>query len=314
MGFRNKNLNLENLLPPAQIDPRQRPKKQMTFADTLVHKMKEMASPVTGPIQHWMNDPVQQANTSLLLGGPIGMAKVWHGSPHKFNKFDMSKIGTGEGAQAYGHGLYFADKKGVAQSYADTLGGGGRKILPETRRALKGIDNLGFSSSSEAMGNIRRHPDWMQRWDLDPERDKTALTAIRKQLSIEAPSSNMYKVDLPDDSIAKMIDWDKPVKDQPALKKIIEDDWGYSLDNFTDGKDFYNQAINEATTLSDATDRADIASKLLKKRGIAGIKYLDQVSRKGGKGSHNYVVFDDNLPKILEMNNLPVTDLPFGGK
>ena len=25
---------------------------------------------------------------------------VWHGSPHTFDKFDLSKIGTGEGAQA----------------------------------------------------------------------------------------------------------------------------------------------------------------------------------------------------------------------
>ena len=33
---------------------------------------------------------------------PMGLT-VWHGSPYKFNKFDASKIGTGEGAQAYGH-------------------------------------------------------------------------------------------------------------------------------------------------------------------------------------------------------------------
>ena len=33
---------------------------------------------------------------------------AYHGSPHTFDKFSMDKIGTGEGAQAYGHGLYFA--------------------------------------------------------------------------------------------------------------------------------------------------------------------------------------------------------------
>ena len=44
-----------------------------------------------------------------------------HGSPHSFDKFDMSKIGTGEGAQAYGHGLYFADNEGVAKSYRENL-------------------------------------------------------------------------------------------------------------------------------------------------------------------------------------------------
>ena len=45
-------------------------------------------------------------------------AIVYHGSPHKFDKFDSSKIGTGEGAQAYGHGLYLAESPGVAESYA----------------------------------------------------------------------------------------------------------------------------------------------------------------------------------------------------
>lgn len=33
----------------------------------------------------------------------------------------MNKIGTGEGAQAYGHGLYFAEKEGVAKQYRDVL-------------------------------------------------------------------------------------------------------------------------------------------------------------------------------------------------
>ena len=42
---------------------------------------------------------------------------AYHGSPHSFDKFDISKIGTGEGAQAFGHGLYFAEAEPVAQSY-----------------------------------------------------------------------------------------------------------------------------------------------------------------------------------------------------
>lgn len=44
---------------------------------------------------------------------------AYHGSPHSFDKFDLSKIGTGEGAQAYGHGLYFAESEPVARSYRD---------------------------------------------------------------------------------------------------------------------------------------------------------------------------------------------------
>ena len=47
--------------------------------------------------------------------------RAYHGSPHDFDKFDLSKIGTGEGAQAYGHGLYFAENEGVAKGYRDAL-------------------------------------------------------------------------------------------------------------------------------------------------------------------------------------------------
>lgn len=42
---------------------------------------------------------------------------AYHGSPYEFEKFDLSRIGTGEGAQSYGHGLYFAENPNVAESY-----------------------------------------------------------------------------------------------------------------------------------------------------------------------------------------------------
>lgn len=43
---------------------------------------------------------------------------AWHGSPHVFDRFSTDYIGTGEGAQSYGWGLYFTDKEGIARSYA----------------------------------------------------------------------------------------------------------------------------------------------------------------------------------------------------
>ena len=46
---------------------------------------------------------------------------AYHGSPHEFDQFDTSKIGTGEGAQSYGHGLYFAESEPVAKKYRDKL-------------------------------------------------------------------------------------------------------------------------------------------------------------------------------------------------
>lgn len=62
-------------------------------------------------------------NLAADLMGATGMPSLamvidaWHGSPHTFDKFKLDAIGTGEGAQAYGHGLYFTDTKEIAESY-----------------------------------------------------------------------------------------------------------------------------------------------------------------------------------------------------
>lgn len=46
---------------------------------------------------------------------------AWHGSPYEFDKFTTEKIGTGEGAQAFGWGLYFTDLESIARGYAQNL-------------------------------------------------------------------------------------------------------------------------------------------------------------------------------------------------
>jgi hypothetical protein len=47
--------------------------------------------------------------------------RVFHGSPHDFAEFQTVAIGTGEGAQAFGHGMYFADSERLAIAYRDRL-------------------------------------------------------------------------------------------------------------------------------------------------------------------------------------------------
>lgn len=46
---------------------------------------------------------------------------VYHGTPHTFDRFDINKIGSGEGNQAYGHGLYFAGHEPVSEWYRHQL-------------------------------------------------------------------------------------------------------------------------------------------------------------------------------------------------
>ena len=52
---------------------------------------------------------------------------AWHGTPHDFREFLLEMIGTGEGAQAHGWGLYFAKRRGVSERYKETLK---RFVLP----------------------------------------------------------------------------------------------------------------------------------------------------------------------------------------
>ena len=52
----------------------------------------------------------------------LGMQEpAYHGSPHEFDRFSLDHIGSGEGAQVYGWGLYFAGRREVAEYYKRTL-------------------------------------------------------------------------------------------------------------------------------------------------------------------------------------------------
>src|SRR6185369_5582589 len=116
-------------------------------------------------------------------------AIVYHGSPHSFDAFDMSKIGTGEGAQAYGHGLYFAESPGVAKEYQSRL--------------------ANLATSRDAVGDDVKSAMTMLRAWKDPVKAKEVLTrpgGLYKMTSEQADAAiakasdqgSFYKVDLPD--------------------------------------------------------------------------------------------------------------------
>ena len=74
---------------------------------------------------------------------------AWHGGPHDHNKFSNENIGTGEGAAAYGYGLYFAGNKEVAEWYKDKLSDVRADKFAENKY-LKGR----YDSGSYRMGNV----------------------------------------------------------------------------------------------------------------------------------------------------------------
>ena len=212
-------------------------------------------------------------------------AIVYHGSPHKFDKFDSSKIGTGEGAQAYGHGLYFAESPDVAKQYADNV----RPVTPsDLKRAKQELQEM-------------LSDNWKRFNQDDIARQKDVVSKYQQRID----SKSIYKVDLPDEHIAKMLDWDKPLLEQQSLLKSVPEFaeanqavFGHPISTSEPLADMAYQ------TLSKHLGGADKAADLLRKRGIPGIRYLDGGSRGAGAGSSNFVVFPGNegLLKILERN------------
>lgn len=63
----------------------------------------------------------RKASEEELPQGVKFQLDAWHGSPYQFDRFTTLKIGTGEGAQAFGWGLYFTDLESIAKGYADKL-------------------------------------------------------------------------------------------------------------------------------------------------------------------------------------------------
>ena len=119
---------------------------------------------------------------------------AWHGSPHDFDGFDLGAIGTGEGAQVHGWGLYFAQNREVSQGYKerltrkagsrDTVAYDGKPIteytgeLSEALKLLKSINLYpGVDVSAAIEGAVASTEKTAKRWkDIIAEFD-TALSA-----------------------------------------------------------------------------------------------------------------------------------------
>jgi hypothetical protein len=252
--------------------------------------------------------------------------RAYHGSPHDFDRFDMSKIGTGEGAQAYGHGLYFADSEGVAKSYRDALSNrDGSGYATAHLNAQNLVSKVG--GDAEYAAQVLRDQLEQGGDEFTTQKLKDTLDFITSGKYAEPlpPAGRMYEVEINADPDA-FLDWDKPLPMDSPLRKKLEDFAmsaanGPSANERNIGKDAFLGARNENLTgegyyrsLSAVMDsnRARLREKhgaladdlpvgdlMRLESGAPGIKYLDAGSRAAGDGSRNYVVFDDSLVSIV---------------
>lgn len=244
------------------------------------------------------------------------MVQAYHGSPFAFDRFTTDKMGTGEGSQAFGWGLYFTDMKGLAEYY------GGRN-----RQSLTSFELNGAQYKTE----LKEDGSYETTVEEEPISESEYYKAYQEYLKNRS-LSNVYKVSLhkgktPDQYT--WLEWDKPVSEslknkvREGLNKLgirtttlersqitwvdgkmvtttipAED----SVGSISSGKDLYEYiAFGFNGSLNDIQKQASL---FLLENGIDGIKYPAESISRGATSEtargFNYVVFDENAITIDE--------------
>jgi hypothetical protein len=259
---------------------------------------------------------------------------AFHGSGADFDEFRLEMIGTGEGAQAYGYGLYFTDSEDIAKFYRDSIGRGRSSIVydGDAVRSARQADGLtdremildtiasemAFFDQKPENVIARKIKNLKQKID-DPvdisaygddaeaqELKDAIIASSKRELEIyesidpdKFGRGKMYKVGLspkPDE----LVDYDLSLNQQPEkIKKVLQPFYEkYGVANTAD----FGTLLSSVQSTRAIPDDA-FAEKLVE-AGIPGIKYRAAGSRGAATADEaaerNYVIFDDKAVKILE--------------
>ena len=266
-----------------------------------------------------------------LIGKNAMFHKAWHGTPHNVDKFSSSKIGTGEGAQAFGYGLYFTDKKEIAQWYRDKLTNdmgvsakiglfGSKKAInylsfnsPQVGQLFhenKDIDFLlskakeglsYYEAEFEADNKYRKENNYPKRAFANPteriianfKKDVALLEKIKSAGGFNI-KGNVYEVELAPKQ-DEYLDWDKPLDEQSDLvKKAVKSLFPSTFFGEETEKAIGRDLyrwVGERAAADEFGEDDKGTSGLLHSVGVRGIRYKAE----GGKSdANNYVIFDEN--------------------
>ena len=226
------------------------------------------------------------------------------GEPSDLGMFDVSKIGTGEGAQAYGQGLYFAESEDVARGYREKLSRDNLAQRAKDNQSYDTLVGLGLDESpdlgdfsiilSEADGDMARaiQDSMTPRYPDDPlpafaQSMADAMKSGRLPASIELPTLNkgsMYEVNInvePDE----LIDWYKPLDEQSdKVSKVLSDAFRSTVKD-PDGvavMGFDGEIVDRASNYS--PEEWKLAEKTYRKLGNKISTNLDLEMKKIGSG------------------------------
>ncbi|KHQ51095.1 LPD38 domain-containing protein [Mameliella alba] len=204
---------------------------------------------------------------------------AYHGSIFDFDRFDTGRIGTGEGAQAFGWGLYFTQRREIAEHYRNQ----GLRQQSDSQRGEGRIYSVEVPDATDLMA-----------WDVtlaeQPEKVREAL--LGKGGVVEYLRGDEAIMDYLDPHVNDDFEGLTGREFYQVLKRLSENDY---LDTNGPGmQDAYERGRDD-----------EVASLFLRNEGIPGHRFLDAGSRAGGEGTYNYVIYDDSEVEITLKEQRP---------
>ena len=240
----------------------------------------------------------------------IRFRKVFHGSGAKFDKFDHSFMGTGEGAQAYGWGTYVTEVEDIGRTYATTMRD---KLISEKHKENAIINKLAKQTLESSNGNKEEALDYLrgllnESWS-DKKRVKAQIKIIEtgKFLPETKVKAHLYNVEIPDDNGSNYLQWEEivPKEVESAVKERL-------LEKLSEGqgeayKSDLKQKLDDVFRLSDYSGHSlynnvsayvggdKQASLFLSDMGFVGISYpANATTGDRADGARNYVIFNED--------------------
>jgi hypothetical protein len=244
------------------------------------------------------------------------LERLYHGTPNDIeDDFSLNFVGSGEGSQVFGWGLYFAENQKVASTYRKS--NSNRMDLTYKGKTIEDWINSSSHSLAYVWEKIGRNVSKEELLDYPLDREQ-------KEFVLSLPDDLFFKGNLYEVNITashdSFIPYDEERLDDShtiikkinsGIKKIFNTDINL-LEGSYKGNEIYNEVCRIISRLENNTPheryhptikQQKAGTMFLSKIGIKGIKYLDEYSRGAEEGkTYNYVIFDPSVVQIVSKN------------
>ena len=259
--------------------------------------------------------------------------RVWHGTPHDFDHFDHSKMGTGEGNQTFGWGTYLTGDKNSGVYYATLRRSSFNPSAPipiEKSEVLKlgmvlehrakvmsaeqALANAIASGTSEHVAVLKEKlekarkslRDWVSKVSGDVQAKEKDFKKWQEERDKEleywkenhdAWSAYLMSVEIPDTETHRYLNWSEsvPAEELSRINAALEER-GYAPLEL--GEDATGELVYEKLGVGTDKENSEFLHDAL---DYVGIEYPAGSKMTGYEGDeHNYVIFDESDAKIID--------------